>query len=435
MAKPKLALIPAAQGSKLFSVLPSSGVGDFTFTRSGSATRINSQGLIEEVGNGVSRLNYPLLDGKVVGCPHHILEPSRTNKITNSENFGSGWSNTRTTITSNATISPSGLNNGTFLITQNDSASNNKYIQSDLFNISSGVKISGSIFLKANQLSWARIILVNSSLNKSLDCFFDLTNGVVGSSSATGSSTISSTSIEDYGNGWFRCNIVGDLDTSTDCRMRCYLANGDNDSSVYGDGSSGIYIWGAQVEQGSYPTSYIPTNGSTVTRSAETANGAGNSEVFNDSEGVLFVNTAALSNDGTTRRFSISDGGYSNRITLELDESSNTLRVFVISASTTYYSPSEVLSDITNYNKVAIKYKQNDFALWINGFEFDVDNSGDTPINLSQMQFADGNGSDAPFYGNTKQVQYYNTTDVDLEQLTSWTSFTDMAQAQQYSIK
>ena len=85
MAKPKLALIPAAQGSKFYSVLPSSGVGDFDFTRSGSATRINSQGLIETVANGVSRLNYPLIDGKVVGCPSHLLEPQRTNLCTNSK--------------------------------------------------------------------------------------------------------------------------------------------------------------------------------------------------------------------------------------------------------------------------------------------------------------------------------------------------------------
>ena len=91
MAKPKLALIPAAQGSKLFSVLPSSGVGDFDFTRSGSATRINSQGLIETVDDGVSRLNYPMIDGKVVGCPHHILEPQRTNLFTYSRRIFSQW--------------------------------------------------------------------------------------------------------------------------------------------------------------------------------------------------------------------------------------------------------------------------------------------------------------------------------------------------------
>ena len=77
MAKPKLCLIPAAQGTSLYSVLPSSGVGDFDFTRSGSATRINSQGLIETVASGVSRLNYPMIDGVVKGCPSHILEPQR----------------------------------------------------------------------------------------------------------------------------------------------------------------------------------------------------------------------------------------------------------------------------------------------------------------------------------------------------------------------
>jgi hypothetical protein len=69
MAKPKLALIPAAQGSKFYSVLPSDGVGDFDFARASAATRINKYGLIETVASGQSRLNYPLIDGVVNGCP------------------------------------------------------------------------------------------------------------------------------------------------------------------------------------------------------------------------------------------------------------------------------------------------------------------------------------------------------------------------------
>ena len=109
MAKPKLALIPAAQGSKLYSVLPSSGVGDFDFTRSGSATRINAQGLIETVGSGVSRLNYPMIDGVVKGCPSHLLEPERRNHIQYSEDFSQvSWTKEWCTITSNSTISPDG---------------------------------------------------------------------------------------------------------------------------------------------------------------------------------------------------------------------------------------------------------------------------------------------------------------------------------------
>ena len=116
MAKPKLALIPAAQGSKFYSVLPSSGVGDFDFTRSGSATRINSQGLIESVANGVSRLNYPMIDGVVKGCPHHILEPQRTQLIRYSEDFSNAyWTKTGASVVSDAAISPDGsLNAGTY---------------------------------------------------------------------------------------------------------------------------------------------------------------------------------------------------------------------------------------------------------------------------------------------------------------------------------
>ena len=113
MAKPKLALIPAAQGTKLYSVLPSDGVGDFTFARGSVATRINAQGLIENVASGVSRLNYPMIDGVQKGCPHHILEPARTNLIPRSEDIDTGWSKLNVTVANNQTISPDGTLNAT----------------------------------------------------------------------------------------------------------------------------------------------------------------------------------------------------------------------------------------------------------------------------------------------------------------------------------
>ena len=127
MAKPNLALIPAAQGRKLFSVLPSSGVVDFDFSRSGKATRINSQGLIEEVSNGQSRLNYPMIDGKVVGCPHHILEPQRTNLITYSEYFSqSYWTKNGSSVTGSF-VSPDGTNNATKLVENSSNADHQIY--------------------------------------------------------------------------------------------------------------------------------------------------------------------------------------------------------------------------------------------------------------------------------------------------------------------
>ena len=108
MAKPKLALIPAAQGDKFYSVLPSDGVGDFTFARASTGTRIAPTGLIEEVTSGDSRLNYDLLNGKVVNCPHYLLEPARTNLIAYSEDFTNGWNLDGVTVLSDNVISPDG---------------------------------------------------------------------------------------------------------------------------------------------------------------------------------------------------------------------------------------------------------------------------------------------------------------------------------------
>ena len=109
MAKPKLATIPAAQGTKFYSVLPSDGVGDFDFTRGSSATRINAQGLIETVADTSSRLNYDLLNGKVVNCPHYLLEPASSNLFTYSQDFSNSyWTKSRATIGADAITSPNG---------------------------------------------------------------------------------------------------------------------------------------------------------------------------------------------------------------------------------------------------------------------------------------------------------------------------------------
>ena len=335
-----------------------------------------------------------------------------------SEDF-SEWTNTRSSDSIGFT-SPNGTNNATLLITESDSASNNKYIQSDLFNISSGAKITGSVFLKANQLNWARVILVNSSLNKSIDCFFNLESGVVGTSSATGSSTVSSTSIEDYGNGWFRCNIVGDLDTSTNCRMRCYLADGDNDSSVYGDGTSGIYIYGAQIEQQSYATSYIPTSGASATRNQELCNNA--TPVINSEEGTLYAEMATLADtDSIYRAISVSDGTTSNRAIIRYNLGASDITFLYVkdgvASANIYHIGSEKASD---FNKFAFSWKLNEFKVYLNGTQVGVtDTVGNVSNAFTKLSFNDGVAN--PFYGNTKGLKVYPKAlaDVQLEDLTS----------------
>ena len=426
MAKPKLALLPAAQGSKLYSVLPSSGVGDFDFTRSGSATRINSKGLIETVASGVSRLNYPLIDGKVVGCPSHLLEPQRTNLVPYSENFtDSSWFFDDATLISNSVISPDGTQNASTLI--GNTVNSRHHIASSVGN--AFVDGSYTVFAKAKELRYLQIASVNGTEQFAN---FDIKNGVIG----LVGTAFSDAKIEDYGNGWYRCSVVSINEYNA---FYLSLVSGLNvtwlESWVMSNNTDGLYIWGAQLEQGSYATSYIKSNGSATTRSAETANNSGDASTFNDSEGVLMAEISALDDDLTNRRITISDNTTNNRIVLGFADTSNTILALVGSNGTQFISTISI-SDTKLNNKFALKYKQNDFALWVNGIEIATGTSGNTPLNLNNLKIQGSTGF-SNFYGNTKQLQYFDSAlnDSELEKLTSWVSFSDMANGQLYSIQ
>ena len=350
MAKPKLLLIPAAQGDKFYSVLPSSGVGDFDFTRSGGATRINSQGLIETVGDGVSRLNYPLIDGKVVGCPSHLLEPQSTNSIAYS-NFQSGWSLlSGGSITQNQSISPDGTQNAAIL-SGNGVGANAAYT---FINITAQ-EYTYSMFAKKGSEYILRMIGFSSGANGNVE--FNLNNGTIETPS---DGTFSNEKIEDYGNGWYRCIVKV---TATSSGSKTFGFN--REAIVSGNLFS---VYGAQFEASSYPTSYIKSNGSQTTRSAETANGSGDAATFNDSEGVLF---AEVSKDKGTQyslislqKSSVSDTyayiGYLNNNT--------TIRGQIKVGGTIVLDEEIEMSDTSIVAKILIKYKSGDYSMWVNGF-------------------------------------------------------------------
>jgi hypothetical protein len=197
--------------------------------------------------------------------------------------------------------------------------------------------------------------------------------------------------------------------------------------------SADFLAWGAQLEVGSYPTSYIPTSGSATTRIAEVCNGSGNASTFNDSEGVLFAQIGALAEDNSYKSIELSDGTTANRMNIWywID---GTLRVDLHSSSIDQFGVF-IDCDLTIFNKLLVKYKLNDFSVWLNGFEVYTDTSGVTPIGLSDLSFSQG--GIYPFYGKTKQIQYFDSalTDSELETLTSWMSFSDMAIDLNYTIQ
>ena len=419
MAKPKLALIPAAQGDKFYSVLPSDGVGDFDFTRASTGTRIAPTGLIEEVASGDSRLNYDLLNGKVVNCPHYLLEPARTNLYS----YSSAFTNINAfslTVTDNVAISPQGNLNASSII---PSTSNTVHYLNYPNNSSGTVTLS--IYAKANGYNYIFLHLYDGSNGRA---WFNLENGVIGTTDAS-----ISAKIEKMPNGWYRCIITRVLSGNL-IQADIAVSENDNIGSFSGNGTSGLYIFGAQLETGSYPTSYIPTNGTAITRAAETADDSGDAATFNDSEGVLMAEISALADDLTFRLISLSDGTSNNRIYLGFNNTTNTIYLVSEVGGLTQVLITYAVTNITDFMKLAVKYKVNDYSLYFNGFEVATDTLGTVPIGLNSLQFNSGAGF-STFYGNTREVQYFNSvlTDAQLETLTSWTSLQEMITSQLYT--
>ena len=181
-----------------------------------------------------------------------------------------------------------------------------------------------------------------------------------------------------------------------------------------------ILLSGAQFENSSFATSLIPTSGSTVTRNKDQANNSGDSSLINSTEGVLYAEIAALANDETVRRISITDGTVNNRVEIAYFAASNRINVAVKVSGSDTFSSSSTAYDITQFNKIAVKYKVNDFNLFINGVEISTDTSGAVPAGLDTLNFDSGSGS-FNFEGKVKSVAVFKEalTDAQLISLTS----------------
>ena len=357
---------------------------------------ISSVSAVEVIGDK-PRLDYDPLNPT---CPHLLLEPQSTNLIPFSEDFSNGWVNQNTIDTANQTTSPDGANNGTQL-TNTTSSSNYIYRQVTL---STSTDYSISVFVKKGTSNIARLDTWDTTGSTQGSIQLNLDTEVA--SIITGTA-----SFEKYPNDWYKLKVSftssGSLGTTY---YRIF-----NDDGVNG---SYIYIFGAQLEQQSSVTSYIPTAGAAETRVAETCNSAGNVDTFNSEEGVLYAEIQGLSNTGTVR-LSISDGTNNNNTYIELT-TDLVVSVGRVGAVNQYALSSS--QTITNFNKIAIKYKVNDIALWVNGTQAATDTSANTYPSgtLSQINFNRGDGGTA-FYGKTKALATYNRalTDTELYTITS----------------
>jgi hypothetical protein len=228
------------------------------FTRGSTGTFVGSDGLIQTAAVNTPRFDH---DPVTLACKGLLIEEGRTNLTSRSEEFNeTAWLKLRSSISANSTASPSGDNSADKLIEDSSAGTHMVY---RVLNTGSLAAHTFSVFAKADGRNFVYLDCGDGfPLNS--NAYFDLSNGTLGTIGANATASITA-----FGNGWYRCSVTATPTSTATNGFYIQIASANGTRSYQGDGTSGIFIWGAQVEAGSFPTSYVPTTTGTLARGAD----------------------------------------------------------------------------------------------------------------------------------------------------------------------
>ena len=356
------------KASKLYAIKPTSGAGDLTVVRATTATRVNSAGLIESVAVNVPRLDYTNST-----CPSILVEPQRTNISLRSQEFDNAyWVPQNVTLTTNNTISPNGTLDADLVNVSATNGEHNLYTLTPIV-ITANVDYTFSYFVKKGTGRYACAAIYYAGAAFGPYATYDLnTNTLV--ASGAGNGTFTSSKLETFANDWVRISVTGKGNFITaimavDFRNAANLVPG----IAFTGANETFSIWGAQLEAGSYATSYIPTVASAVTRNADVISKTGISSLIGQTEGTLFCDFNFNYSDSTTQvLLKASQSNDANSVGFELQN--NVLKALVNSSSSNIANITNTIS--TGRIKCAIAYKSNDIVFYVNGVQVGIDTSG-----------------------------------------------------------
>jgi hypothetical protein len=375
-----------------------------TFTRASGGSYVGADGLIKLAGVNEARFDHDPVTGESLGL---LIEESRSNLITYSEQFNdASWAKGNLSVTANttATTAPDGTNSAEKLIESLDVGTTFHIITSIGFSATSGTSYTYSIFVKAAERT--KVIMgfsVGSAFSNFQFGLYDLSAGT--SSIFLGTPTVS---ITPYPNGWYRCSVTATATATGTAFASLQLYTTSN--GYIGDGTSGIYLWGAQLEQASFPTSYIPTVASTRTRAADNASITGRNfrEWYRQDEGPLIAKARSYNLTASTfpHIAAIDDGTSNNRIGVGYIVSS-VGGVFIRNNNVGQVEIYPLVN--TNPRTGSLAYKLNDAATSYNGGTVLTDPSVSIPT-VTKMQIGDFGTSLNTIYnlnGYISRLSYY----------------------------
>ncbi len=312
--------------------------------------------------------NLPRLDySGGASCPSLLLEPSRTNLFSVSEYFGgSAWLKINTSVTDNATTSPEGVINAIKLV---ENSSNAQHHIGQSLSATNGTSYTQSIFAKAGERDILQIVISSAYLFIGTTGYvnFNLSTGEV-----TGQAGAVTPKIENYGNGWYRCSVTFTAEFTASGTSGFFIQDSPTATravSYLGDGTSGIYLYGAQVEAGSYPTSYIPTYGTSASRAADDMDTPFSSPFATNGSATFFIELKGApisAENSNTRNFSL-DFASGDYITYN-HGSTSAHRLKVEASGTAYYSTSGISNVLQDEDvKMVAAVTPTSVVMYVNG--------------------------------------------------------------------
>ena len=352
----------------------------FTTTRASGATRVNKEGLIEVVENDRPRIDYT---DNAKGAL--LLEPQSTNLITYSEDFSdNSWVDySETTITPNSFLAP----DGTLTAAKIEGGSSLSRFGKTSESITENTNYTLSFYIYNINVTSVQLRLSNTTPTA--------------------------------------VNYLDQIEVGAWKRVEINFLSDAGATTTYLQIARGLvgsyYIWGVQLEQGSYATSYIPTQGSTVTRLADVCNNGANEQVINSTEGVFYAEISQFNQSDLDRDISISDGTNNNVVRIKYNTSNYLQGAVRLGGSNLTVGSSDTTNN--DFYKIAVLWSVGSQKVFINGLEVASSTNASTfpSSTLTDLKFEYPQFGIQKFQGNIKDVRVYNTalTDLELQQLTA----------------
>ena len=382
-----------------------------TFTRASTGTYVGSDGLVKSATTNETRFDHNPTTGESLGL---LVEEARTNLLLQSNQFNTTWTNSDTSETSAAGIAPDGTNTAWELKDSLDIVSTiHGLVQAT--NFVSGTSYTFTCWMKAGTLTQGGFAFPAAAFTTGLSCRVDLSTGsVIASSSGLSTSTTL------YANGWVRIISVATATATVASSITIRILN--NANSYIGTGNGTILIWGAQMEAGAFPTSYIPTTTATVTRAADVASvtGANFSSWYNQTEGTVFGQFLRTTTTNTQqgRVFSFNDGTNTNVLEIYHTGASNPAAQITANTLQAQWTPSGFT--VGTSIKEVLGYKLNNSNASFNGSAETLDTVCNIPT-ATQARIGDRQDGVRNLNGTIQRLTYWpvRLPDPTLQSITS----------------